>query len=497
MNKLPQIVLVLLTLFITTIAIAEEINIIYASKMPEIESAKNGAGGLAELGSLVKQERKMSDNFMFLHGGDSLAPSAMSSFDRGIHMIDILNSVKPDAFAICEREFAFKEDELIIRISESAFPFVSSNIYDPYTNGNLQGVEDNLCYQFGEYKICIIAFVDPVVKESYVPSRVKIDDDLNLIKRRAKSLKDDGADIVILMISHAEEEVKQFLKDGVVDLVFYASPDEDTFYEIGNGLILKQGTKEGKALKLNINIEKSSSDLVKKYSAKVISLKNYPPDPVVEKQIQYYLGKLSDFMGVIVGKSDVALDTRKKIVRTRETNSGNMIADALRNYYSSDIALINSGTIRGDRIYPAGTKLTRKDIQRILPFREVSKVISIKGKYIVDALENSFSLYENVKGRFPQVSGLKVEFCPKKPVGSRVNSVLVNGRPIEPDKEYSIALSDYLIRGGDGFTVLSNGKLIKSKKLNLSFSGVVRAYIENEQVVSPVVEGRIVNNCAE
>ena len=80
---------------------------------------KPGTGGLAELGTAVRQFRNKEEHFLFLHGGDSLAPSIMSSFDQGTHMIDILNSILPEVMAIDEREFAHSEDELIMRISEA------------------------------------------------------------------------------------------------------------------------------------------------------------------------------------------------------------------------------------------------------------------------------------------------------------------------------------------------------------------------------------------
>ncbi len=496
MRKYLLIVLILLTssTFIAIVG-AEEINIIYASKMPEIESSKKDVGGLAELGSLVKHTRKTSENFLFLHGGDSLAPSAMSSFDRGTHMIDILNSMEPDALAVNEREFAFKEDELIMRISESAFPFISSNIYDPYTSGNLQGVEDSLCYHFGDYTICVVAVIDPIVIESYTPDRIKVESNLTIIEKKANALRDGGADLVILMASHSSEKMKQMLSHGIVDFVFYATSDEDAIYPVGDGLFLKQGTDKGNAIKVSLILEKDKGTLKTNHSATIVSLNDYSPDPVVEKKIQYYLAKLSKIMGVMVGQTKTTLDSRKEMVRTTETNVGNLMADALRNYYGADIAFINSGSIRGNRIYDSGTKLTRKDIQRELPFRNESRFVMVKGKDIVSALENGFSLYEKVKGRFLQVSGLKVEFCPKSPVGKRVRFVWVNGNPINPAKDYSLAASDYLINGGDGFTMLKQSKTIPSKKVALLLWEIARSHIENKKTVSPMIEGRIVSNC--
>ncbi len=483
------------TLIFITIAGGVELNIIYVSKMTEMETKKKGTGGLAELGSLVKYTRKMSEHFLFLHGGDSLAPSAMSSFDRGTHMIDILNIIEPDAMAVSEREFAYKEDELTLRISESAFPFISSNIYDPYTKGNLQGVEESLCYQFGDYKVCVFAVIDPIVIESYTPDRIKVDNSIKNIKKKAMELRNNGADIVILMASHSQEKLEELVLKGIIDLVFYANSAEDTVTSVGKGLFLKQGTNKGKAIKVNTILTGNKKSLNRKYKATVVPLSNYSPDPVVDKKINYYISKLSEIMDVKVGKTVTMLDSRREKVRTTETKVGNLITDALRKYYGADVAIVNGGSIRGDRTYEPGTKLTRKDIQSELPFRDESRFVLVKGKNIIKAFENGFSLIEKVNGRFLQVSGLKVRFCTNSSVGSRVKSVYIDGKSVEPEKEYSLASTDYLIKGGDGFTMFKQSRNIPGNKVNLLLWEITRSYIERKKIISPEIEGRIIIEC--
>lgn len=46
----------------------------------------------------------------------------------------------------------------------------------------------------------------------------------------------------------------------------------------------------------------------------------------------------------------VALEGRSTTIRSEETNLGNMLADALRAFYDTDIAFINSGGVRCDRV---------------------------------------------------------------------------------------------------------------------------------------------------
>ena len=57
---------------------------------------------------------------------------------------------------------------------------------------------------------------------------------------------------------------------------------------------------------------------------------------------------------VVLGYTDVPLETRFSKIRSEETNYGNFIADLVRLYYNSDVCLLNSGAVRNDRLIPRG-----------------------------------------------------------------------------------------------------------------------------------------------
>jgi len=215
----------------------------------------------------------------------------------------------------------------------------------------------------------------------------------------------------------------------------------------------------------------------------------------METRIARYRAVLSSFMDVKVGTVETPLDTTKNAVRGSEAAFGNLVADALRAYYGADIGLVNGGVIRGNRVYPAGTTLTRKDLQVEMPFVNQSSFVSVTGAQLLEALENSFSQIEEVKGRFPQVSGITVGYCPTAPVGNRLRSVLVGGRPLKPEQRYSLATLDFLVEGGDGFDVLKKSTAIKTSKSSLLLWEVVRLHIEHKRSVSPRVEGRLLADC--
>jgi 2',3'-cyclic-nucleotide 2'-phosphodiesterase (5'-nucleotidase family) len=169
-----------------------------------------------------------------------------------------------------------------------------------------------------------------------------------------------------------------------------------------------------------------------------------------------------------------------------------LIADGLRwGTTGAQIAIINGGGVRGDRLIAAGTQLTRKDILAELPFGNVAVLLELTGAEIRAALENGVSQVEAVAGRFPQVSGLAFVWDPAKPPGSRVISVTVDGKPLDDAAVYRVATNDYMAGGGDGYAAFTKGKVLIDASAARLMATVVMDYVTAMKTVSPKVDGRI------
>lgn len=156
--------------------------------------------------------------------------------------------------------------------------------------------------------------------------------------------------------------------------------------------------------------------------------------------------------------TDVALEGRSDIVRSQETNLGNMLADAVRAFYQSDIAFVNSGAIRCDKVIDAepGVALRIRDVVDISPFDNAFVVKRVSGRILLEAFENSVS-DAHTDGRFLQVSGLKITANWNRQEGQRVRKIQhqpVEGplQPIDLDRTYDIAMVDFIASGFDGYT---------------------------------------------
>ncbi len=178
-------------------------------------------------------------------------------------------------------------------------------------------------------------------------------------------------------------------------------------------------------------------------------------------------------------------------MRGGEAAIGNLIADAMRAAVEADVAITNGGGIRGNKQYPAGTQLLRRDVLTELPFGNKTVLVEITGETLLAALEHGVSQVEEGAGRFPQVSGLTMQADLKKPAGSRVTAVQVDGKPLDRQAKYRLATNDFMLKGGDGYTMLAEGNVILDELDAKLLADDVMTYIAKAGTIAPKVEGRI------
>jgi 2',3'-cyclic-nucleotide 2'-phosphodiesterase (5'-nucleotidase family) len=224
---------------------------------------------------------------------------------------------------------------------------------------------------------------------------------------------------------------------------------------------------------------------------RTIDTADVEPDAAVAAKVAEYESELSKELDIAVGKTTTELDSRRASVRGGETAIGNLIADAMRHAVGADVAITNGGGIRGDKTYPAGSELTRRDILTELPFGNKNLLLEVSGQGVIDALENGVSQVENGAGRFPQISGLTFTLDASKSAGSRVSNVMVGDKPIDPAASYKVSTNDFMANGGDGYTVFRSAKVLLGTLDGKLMANDVMAYVRSMGEVSPSVGGRI------
>lgn len=489
--NINRVLKLFILLFVVKMVDASErhLTILYTGDLPQI--ASNDHGDYAQLATLLEKHRSQPDPVLFLFGGSSIGPSSLSGFDHGAHIIDILNNLEPDAMGVGKSDFSFFEDELSLRAYEAAFPLVTSNMFDPQNNGNIEELATEVLVDKQGIKIGILSIINESVIEEYLLHRVKVLDPFLSVQTKAAELRQRGADIVVLMHQLTYPFITDLLSDGVIDLSF-------TLVDIGkyskqeaslNNMIILDKQGDAALVKLTLSPDNNIIQIHKQE----IELASLEKHPTINEHVQDYNQRLLAVLNEAVITIPEELDSRRVIIRTRQTPFTNLLADALKASAHAQIAIINAGVVRGNRVYQAGTTLTNLDIAAELPYRSRVAVINLKGRHLIEALENGFSLIENEKGRFPSVSGIKVTYNPQAKVGHRVKQVLFNDAPIELEQVYKVATTDYLADGGDGYMSLKQGVSVQITALSSPLvSDIFIDYLRSTRQLNFKLDSRLV-----
>jgi 2',3'-cyclic-nucleotide 2'-phosphodiesterase (5'-nucleotidase family) len=302
--------------------------------------------------------------------------------------------------------------------------------------------------------------------------------------------------VALTHLSLAED--RQLVREVIGIDVILGGHDHDPMqiYE-GGALIFKVGFDAHYLGVVQLEIEKTQGQRgpqvrILPREWRLVSTAGVAPDPQIAALVKTHEDKLDTALLVPVGKTNVALDSRRAAVRRQETAIGNMISDAIREFTKADAAITNGGGIRGDRTYEAGATLTRKDVLTELPFGNLTMLLEISGADLRMALEESLSQVEDLAGRFPHLSGMKLVFDARRPKMDRIVSVEIGGKPLDPRATYRVAVNEYIAGGGDGYTSLKKGKSIIDASAATLMANVVMDYITANGTIAPAVEGRIV-----
>ena len=475
-----------------------KITILGAGDVYKFEGGGAPRGGFARMNAVARAERAANPNTLYVFDGDLISPSLLSGLDKGSNTIQLTNIVPFDMAVPGNHEFDFGPDVFLERIKESKYPWHAINITGP-GGAPIEGLGGVVTKTYGtDLKVALIPVAIDSTPETADAGDWEFQPTVATALEAARQAAADGADLVIGVVQASRSQDEELLASHLFDVI--VSGDDHDFRLIYDGVtVLNETSTEANyltAIDLAVEVTPAEGDNRRTVSwspsFRFIDTANVEPDPETQALVEELAAKLSAELDVALGTTASPLDSRRNIVRTQESAVGNLIADAIRGANGADVAITNGGGIRGDKEYPAGATLTRRDILTELPFGNVTVVTELSGQAILEALENGVSQIEDGAGRFPQVSGMVVEIDPSQPAGSRVVSVTVGGAPLDPAKTYTVATNDYMLGGGDGYTALGKGKvLINASAGNLMATDVMN-YVQAAGAVDAKLEGRIV-----
>ncbi|MCR4804636.1 MAG: 5'-nucleotidase C-terminal domain-containing protein [Clostridia bacterium] len=444
----------------------------------------------AKLATLGKGADFLVDN------GDAIQGDVIGTLSKGEYITEIMNYVGIDVAGLGNHDFDYGMDQIKKIASEVAeFPYVCCNLIDLRTGEPLFDA-----YKIFEVKGKKIAFVGIDTPETFIKSTPTYFQDgkgnyiysfsegnngQNLyaaVQKAVDAARAEGADTVIAIghLGVGEDSVPYRSTDVVANTTgIDAFIDGHSHTEFSENV----ANKEGKAVLIQQtgcyfdNIGKITVKADGTVAGELVPTAGVEADADTAAFIDTITKKFEDLTNQVVAKTEVNLTTKNedgsRAVRSKETNLGDLCADAYLNILDADIAFVNGGGVRAD--LPIGD-ITFGNIVSVHPFGNMACLVEVTGQQVLDALELGYSQVPAELGGFLQVAGLtctvntaidtpvvrndKNEFV-KIDGQRRVSDVKVGGKAIDPNAIYKLASHNYMLKnGGDGYTMF--GKNNKS-----------------------------------
>ncbi len=449
-------------------------------------------GGFARLATLVARIRRDNPATLLALAGDVISPSVASTLLKGEQMIAGLNAIGLDLATFGNHEFDFGAAVLAQRMRESAFTWLSANVLDRRTGRPFGGAEPEVLLTLGGVRIGLFGLTTPETLKSSNPGPdVDIREAIGAARGASAQLKTRGAQLLVA-ITHQDMRSDRALASapGVeLDVILGGHEHEPLVAEEGRTLITKAGSEARYLVQVDLWVGGDGRLRERSWTFHDVSAR-VPSDPRVEAVVRAYGERVSRELDVGVGETAVPLEGRKGPLRSQETNLGDFIADVMRAHARSDVALVNGGGIRGDRIVPPGP-LTRRDITALTPFGNVVMTLELTGRALREVLEQALEHRERQGGGFLQVSGLRASFDPARPAGRRVVTLEVGGAPVDPGRSYTAAVVDYIARGKDGLTAFLGGRVIVDEMSAPLLADILLRAVSAQRSIAPAVDGRL------
>ncbi len=444
-------------------------------------------GGMARIATSADGVRDWNDahgvTTLFLEAGDILQGTPLSTVYKGEPDFKCLNLMELDAMCSGNHEFDFGQANFITLRDMADFPILSANIV--YEESGERYTPPFMLFTLADgTKGAIIGLTAETTPVQTAPKNVeglRFTGAIGEAKQLVEQLRGQADFIVALTHIGFSEDKELARRVPDIDLIIggHSHTQLDEPVLVGRTLICQAGNY-GEYLG-QVDMLVRNGDIVKHRGFLRPMDKSIKPDAEVQAVIDSYAGKLDERFGEVVAQTTVKLGAEKTETRLRETNLGNLICDIIRDYAKADVALWNAGGIRAS-VEPG--PVTIGDVVSILPFGNIVATKELTGAELREVLAYN-AAQERPWGGFLQVSGLTMEI-----EGDRLANVTVGGAPLDDAKTYVVAMSEFMLDGGDGYAMLKEGA--DPVYLGFSENHVVLEGLRERGTVSPQVEGRIV-----
>ncbi|MCF6350996.1 MAG: bifunctional metallophosphatase/5'-nucleotidase [Flavobacteriaceae bacterium] len=467
----------------------------------EIAALEGGkVGGMARVETLHKELLAENSNTFLVMAGDFLNPSLIGTLKykgkriRGKQMIETMNAMHFDLVCFGNHEFDLKYDDLQERLNESNFKWISTNVLHKIDSVTLKpfyieknnvktNIERTYIHEFKNKKgkSLKIGFIAPTIN-SNPKNYVDYGDFYQDSKNAYNSIK-DKTDLVI-GLTHLKQSQDEMIAKMLPEIPLIMGGHEHTnrLIPINNCKIAKAdaNAKTAYVHRLEYNLKTKEHTITSTLVAINNSIK---PAKEIAQIVQKWNALLDEKIKKILPNpkeiiyvAKTPLNGRDTPIRSIQTNLGKLITEGMAFGFDNkvDCAIVNGGSIRVDDQLKGN--ITGIDIFRVLPYGGSVLKVKIKGSLLEKVLN-----YGNLKAG----TGAYLQRF-KATLDKDERTWLISNKPIIKNNIYTVAFSEYLLKGLDIPFLKSDNKDVinvytpKPKELNSDIRKSIISYMKKK-----------------
>ncbi len=446
------------------------------------ENPKSMIGGFNELSFKVDSLRKIKMTSILIDAGDVMTGNPITEYaykgTEGGTLFEMLNMIGYEAWCLGNHDFDISQNNLKKLTTVARFPTLCANVV------NSQGIFPlhNKAYTIIEKNGVRIGIIGVMTQGLYNLvnqnnlSDIKVLSPITTTQKYIDELSSKTD--VIIALTHEGVDEDSVLAANVHGLNIIVGGHSHTRLKkpknVNGVLIVQTGSNCENLGVLDLTVEDHS---VTKSWETLLPL-NYTSDRPKTA--------LSNFIDSIQHTID---DDYNKVIGTLksdwtrgdgEMGIGNFIADAQREAAHADVAFMNNHGIRKN--VSAG-RMTKRDLFEVIPFRNVLVTFQLSGKQIQDVVKNYIQRHSSI-----QTSGIQCTWKKNSNGEIEFTKFFVNEKPLELNKNYIAAASDYFV--GEGKRYLGVDIVAPSFSQQTVFDAVEKKILK-EKTIDSRIESRI------
>ncbi|RCG31732.1 bifunctional metallophosphatase/5'-nucleotidase [Sphaerisporangium album] len=259
-----------------------------------------------------------------------------------------------------------------------------------------------------------------------------------------------------------------------------------------------QGSSFGRVLTtIDFQVDKKTGEVVRSSVTpdNHVVTRDVTPDAFTTQYVQTWKDRVATVANKPVGS--ITADLTRSSGPTGETILGDVIADAqleaTKTGGNAEIALMNPGGVRADFTYaPSGSEgagvVTYGEAFTVQPFNNLMQVVTLTGAKLDALLEQQWQNGGATTRILQPSASLTYTMNLSQPIGSRISNIKINGTPVTDAQTIRVAANNFLVGGGDGFSVFKEGTDLWSGPLDID---ALVAYFGGHSPVAPPAVNRI------